>query len=177
MAAVGLKTVMRRWLSTQMMASMEVLITASRRRSLACSWVLRSCRVWRSASSGPWSTTAHMNWADAGPVRWGISMQAMCRSPCMAWPWDTENCTSCTSLRPCWRASKKAWATRSASSGTTKGMKEASSRSWLGDWKALCAMALAWMTMSCSSITSSGSGTLENSASKRSDALSATAWL
>ena len=44
-------------------------------------------------------------------------------------------------------------------------------------WKALCAMALAWITMSCSSSTSSGSGMLANSASKRSDALSATAWL
>jgi len=38
-------------------------------------------------------------------------------------------------------------------------------------------MELACTTMSCASSTMSDSGTLENSASKRSEALSATDWL
>ena len=176
-AAVGLKTVMRWSESRQMMASSAELMTDSSRRSLRNSWWLRCCSARRSASSGPWSTTAHRYWAMGGPLCWGMAMQATCRSA-RSWCCSViSKQTSWASVRPSSRAAEKVSRTRSASSGCTKGAKFTSSRSCSEGWKALCAMALACTTMSCSSTTSRGRGMLANRASKRSEALSATAWL
>ncbi|BCN38834.1 hypothetical protein ALDI51_21530 [Alicycliphilus denitrificans] len=67
--------------------------------------------------------------------------------------------------------------TRAACLGLTKGISAVSGRSRSLGWNERCAMELACTTTSCSSSTMSDSGTLENSASKRSEALSAAAWL
>ena len=85
--------------------------------------------------------------------------------------------TSLTSLCPSSFAWIKASRTRGAWLSLTKGISAVKARSVSRGWNERCAMELAWTTMSCSSTTMSDSGTLENRASNRSEALSAAAWL
>ena len=176
-AAVGLNTVMRWCWSTQTMASSAELMMASSRFSLACSCSLRCCKVWRSASSGPWSITAHKNWSTGAAPSWAISMQAMCRSPVMRPVSPIMKTTSVASLWPCARATLKASCTRWVSSSQTKGISAVSGRSCSVGWNERCAIELACTTTSYSSTTIRASGTLANRASKRSEALSAAVWL
>ncbi|MNT53503.1 hypothetical protein D3C72_1905910 [compost metagenome] len=157
------------------MASSAELMMASSRFSLARICSLRCCRVtalccnaWRSASSGPWSITAHKNWGRGGPLVWGASMCAMCRSPVMWVSALMANTTSFTSLRPRSCANANASRTRLASWGRTKGIRAVSGRSPSLGWNERCAIELACTTMSCSSTTMRASGTLANRVSKRS---------
>jgi len=103
-AARGLNTVMRWCWSTQTMASSAASITAASRFWLACNCPLRCCsaralrcNACRSASSGPWSITAHRN---CGRASCGASMRAICRSPVMRPSAPIANTTSLAWLCP-----------------------------------------------------------------------------
>ena len=118
-----------------------------------------------------------MNCTAASPEACRVSMRLMCRSPVIAPDSPIENTTSETSLWPARRASAKPWVTLATWPRLTNGISETSGRSRSPGWNMRWALALPWITMSCSSITISARGTLAKSASNRSDAPSAAALL
>ena len=180
-AAVGLKIVMRRSRSTQMMASSEALMMAASRFLLSCSSSLRSRSAAalsrsarRSVSKGPWSMMAQMKWASSSCA---FSMRAMCRSPVKNPPEPQQNTTSLVSQVACSAAVTKASATRVAWPSLTNGSRKLSGGSYSSGRNRRKAMALLSSTRLFSSTTISASGTLENRVKKRSEAPSAAAWL